>query len=111
MCAAQVNRSTSESSFIKDVIKITSGTALGQAVVVLFSPILTRLYSPGDFGVFAVYASLLGVITVIGSMRYELAIPLPSDDQTAANVLVLALLFTMGVSCFRGWHMGYGRPL
>lgn len=109
MCAAQVNRSTSESRFIKDVIKITSGTALGQAVVVLFSPVLTRLYSPGDFGVFAVYASLLGVITVIGSMRYELAIPLPSDDQTAANVLVLALLFTMGVSCLSGlavWALG-----
>jgi O-antigen/teichoic acid export membrane protein len=50
---------------------------LGQAITVLVSPILTRLYTPEDFGVFGVYASILGIVTVVASLRYEYALPLP----------------------------------
>lgn len=40
----------------------------------------------------AVYASLLGLTTVIASLRYELAIPLPESDTEAANVTALSLI-------------------
>lgn len=85
--------------FAKGVIKISLGTLLGQIVIMLFSPVLTRLYTPDDFGVLAVYTSILGMIITIGSLRYELAIPLPKNDHEAANVLVLSLLFIFGISC------------
>jgi O-antigen/teichoic acid export membrane protein len=83
--------------FGRNVAVLASGAALGQAITVLVSPILTRLYSPEDFGFFGVYASMLGIVTVVASLRYEYAIPLPEDDATAANILALCfmLLFTM----------------
>ncbi|MBC7345458.1 MAG: lipopolysaccharide biosynthesis protein, partial [Clostridia bacterium] len=52
----------SKSSFARNVAVLAGGTAVGQAIVVLASPILTRLYTPGDFGVLAVYSSLLGIL-------------------------------------------------
>lgn len=65
---------------------------MGQALTVLVSPILTRLYSPEDFGVFGVYASILGIVVVVASLRYEYALPLAEDDETAANILALCFL-------------------
>lgn len=79
---------------------LATGTAAGQAIVVLASPILTRLYSPEDFGVLAVYAAILGIVTVVASLRYELAIPLPRSDGSAVNILALSLICMVGVTAF-----------
>ena len=88
-----------QSNFARRVIVLAAGTVVGQLVVFLASPILTRLYSPQDFGVFAVYASLLSVLSVVAAMRYELAIPLPGDEQDASALvgLGLAVCVSMGV--------------
>jgi len=84
--------------FARSVTVLAGGAALGQAITVLVSPILTRLYSPEDFGVFGVYASILGIVTVVASLRYEFALPLPEDDETAANILALCLLLLLGMT-------------
>lgn len=84
--------------FARSVSVLAGGAALGQAITVLVSPILTRLYSPEDFGVFGVYASILGIITVIASLRYEYALPLLEDDETAANILCLCFAILLGTT-------------
>ena len=95
--------------FVRSVTVLTGGTTLGQAIVVLASPILTRLYTPEDFGVLAVYSSILGVISVIASLRYELAIPLSEKDTDAANLLALSFLIVVFMSLLVGigtWLLG-----
>lgn len=71
---------------------VAGGTAAGQLIAAASSPILSRLYSPNDFGVLAVYASILSVITAIASLRFEIAIPLPEKDEEAIKLLGLSLL-------------------
>lgn len=93
-----VTRVLPRGRFARGVTVVAGGAALGQAVTVLISPILTRLYSPEDFGVFGVYAAILGVITVVASLRYEYAIPLPEEDKTAANILVLCFVLLLGMT-------------
>lgn len=78
--------------FIRGLTALTGGAALGQAINVLISPILSRLYSPEDFCVFGVYASIVGILLVSASFRYEFAIPLPEGDKSAANILALCLI-------------------
>ena len=51
-----------EGSYWKNVTKLAGGTAIGQAVAILAAPVLTRLYSPDDFGVFANCLSGPGVL-------------------------------------------------
>ena len=60
------------------------------------APILTRLYDPDDFGLLAVYSGILALVLVVASVRYELAIPLPEDEEEAANIAVLSLLIVLG---------------
>ena len=72
---------------------LVGGTAGAQVLTVLAAPLLTRLYSSEDFGFLSVYTSLLALIGVISSLRYELAIPLLEDDGEAAKVAVLSLIF------------------
>ncbi len=71
---------------------------MAQLLGILSSPIVTRLYSPSDYGAFAVVASLLSVLIPVACIRYELAIPLPGSDVVAADVVVLCLVVTATVS-------------
>jgi O-antigen/teichoic acid export membrane protein len=71
---------------------LVGGTAVAQAMTVLALPILTRLYSPADFQVFAVYSATLAILAVIACARLEIAIPIPKRDYEAVNLLALALV-------------------
>lgn len=86
-----------DNAFARGVSVLVGGTATAQLLTILVAPFLTRLYSPEDFGLLAVYASLLALLGVVASLRYELAIPLPENDSDAANVAVLSLLL-LGMS-------------
>ncbi len=81
--------------FSRSVAVLAGGTTLSQALVVLAFPLLTRLYTPEDLGVLAVYTSILSILVVIASLRYELAIPLAENDEAAANLLGLSLFIVL----------------
>ncbi|SFV50985.1 O-antigen flippase Wzx [hydrothermal vent metagenome] len=75
-----------------------TGTTIAQAIPIAISPILTRIYTPEDFGVFALYVSLASVMSVVATGRYELAIMLPKKDEDAMNVVVLSIAIAFLVS-------------
>nr|WP_275116090.1 lipopolysaccharide biosynthesis protein [Aliiroseovarius subalbicans] len=84
--------------FVRDVGILTGGTVAAQAIAVLALPILTRLYAPDDFSLFAVYLALVSIFSTIGCLRYNIAVPLPKEDTDGMNVLVVSLLSATGVS-------------
>ena len=90
------------SGFARNVIMMSSATGAGQAIAILAAPILTRLYTPGDFGVLGIFAAILGIVSVVASLRYEQAIPLPRRPGLAANVLVLAISIVVATSLVSG---------
>lgn len=77
---------------VRSVGVLVGGTAFSQALALMALPLLTRLYTPSDFSVLAVYSSLLGIIGAVVCMRFEFAIPIPERDEEAASLLVLALV-------------------
>lgn len=84
--------------FARSISVLAGGTVAGQFVIVGASPLLTRLYSPDDFGLLAVFGGLLATISVIASLRYQLAIPLPDSNREAASVTVASLLVVIAMS-------------
>jgi len=66
--------------------------AIAQIIGILAMPLVTRIYSPESFGVYALFASIAGAVGVIACLRFELAIMLPKNDEDGANVLALSLL-------------------
>jgi len=71
---------------------IVGGTAFAQVLSSLLSPIISRIYTPEDFGVLTVYSAILGMISLLGAFSYNSAIPIAENDEKAANVLGLCLL-------------------
>ncbi|MGQ4005362.1 oligosaccharide flippase family protein [Francisellaceae bacterium CB300] len=88
------------SSFTKNVITLMTGTAVAQAIPIAISPILTRIYTPQDFGVFALFFSIVVVLGIIMNARYELAIMLPKKDEDAINVFALGFIINVVLSLF-----------
>ena len=84
------------SSFVRAVAAIAGGTAVAQALTVLAAPILTRLYTPEDMGVYGLYLSFVGVASVAITLRYEVAIVAAHSEQHAIALtracLVLSVL-------------------
>lgn len=89
-------------NFIKNIAILSGGSALAQLLPVLVFPLLSRLYSPEDFGVFTVFSAALTMFSVVGCLRYEMAITLAATDEEAINILFLCFLisFFMTFCCF-----------
>lgn len=84
------------SHFVKNVAIMMGGTLIAQAIPVLISPLLTRIYTPAELGMFAVYFSLTMFLAVVATGRYDLAIMLPANRDKG----VALTLLSMGLSVF-----------
>lgn len=88
--------------FAKNVSVLVGGTASAQLLTMLAAPLLTRLYTPEDFGVLAVYSALLAFYSIVSSLRYELAIPIQENSREAKNILVLCLAVVLIMTLLSG---------
>ena len=59
-----------QSSFIRNVSILVSGTIIAQVFAVLASPILSRLYSPEQFGEYAIFITIVGLLSTISSLFF-----------------------------------------
>ena len=71
---------------------VASSAVFSQGLLLAATPILTRLYTPSDFGILAVVVSVLGVVPVVACFRYDIAISLSRDKQESFHSLALCLL-------------------
>lgn len=90
---AQVGDSHRFSRYWRDVAWQSSGTSLAQLVGVAGIPVLTRLYSPGDFAVQSLFLQVVTYATALVSWRYEYFIQLPKSDADAKGLNRLVLGF------------------
>lgn len=81
-----------------NVLTLVGGTGLAQVIAVGISPVISRLYSPEDFGVFTTVLSVSGLLTFLATMRYELAVPLPAATAEARRLVRVAAGVGLGSS-------------
>jgi len=87
-----------KSEFTRNVLTLMTGTTIAQAIPIAISPILTRIYTPEDFGVFALFIAITAIFGSIANGRYELAIMLPKKDEDAINIFALGFIITSAIS-------------
>lgn len=90
----------SNSDFLKNLLTLVSGTSIAQALPILLSPVLTRMYSPEDFGVLAIFISISSIFGTSANLRYELAVLLPEKDEEALSIVYLGSIISAAVSIF-----------
>jgi O-antigen/teichoic acid export membrane protein len=76
--------------FAANVAFMVTGTAMGQAASIVLAPVLTRLYTPDQFGYLSVYTAALTILGVIAVLGFELAIPIAASDVELANLLAIS---------------------
>jgi lipopolysaccharide exporter len=81
--------------FIRDVTILGMGIGGAQVIAVAAAPVLTRLYSPHDLGILALFTAASAIFTIAATGRYEMAIALPKSDADAANILGLSCLIVL----------------
>lgn len=84
--------------FVRAVGVLVGGTALGHAITAAAMPVLTRLYSPEEFGILAAFSAILSIVVVAVCLRYEVAIAMPEREDEAANLLAVAALCALTLS-------------
>lgn len=112
------------STFAKDTAILTMGTAVAQFITVAAMPVMSRLYTPADFGLLALFLAVASIVATATTLRYETAVLLPKEESEATYIVVLCLLLltslglstgvvayflpeniraVLGVSVLRGW--------
>lgn len=83
-----------KSDFSRNVLTLMTGTTVAQAIPLAISPILTRIYTPHDFGLLALFISISFIFGSIANAKYEQVIMLPKKDEDAINILALGFIIS-----------------
>jgi O-antigen/teichoic acid export membrane protein len=97
------------SPLLRDVLSVVTGAAAGQVVVVAFSPLISRIYSPEVFGLQGVFLSLVSVLSPIVALRYPMAVVVAKDNTDAWRLGRLSLYIAFGLSCLLGLILAVGQ--
>lgn len=91
-------RRISRSSFTRSSLTLASATAAAQAAALLVAPLITRLYTPEEFGQQAFFLAVVGVLSPLVCLCYELAIPMSSEGEEATDLVRLCIFVNVIMS-------------
>lgn len=89
---ADLARSLMAQRIVRRTLSLSSGVALGQLAVMASTPILTRLCTPDDFGLFAFLYTFITLFGIVGLLQLEVDIPLCDDDELPVALLAQAVV-------------------
>lgn len=88
--------------FLSHVLGLGGGTAVGQFLVLLSAPVLTRLYTPHEMGLFGLLVAFVGFVCVGTGLRYETAVVSAENEREAALLTYASMLSTVPVAIVFG---------
>ncbi|MFW6275437.1 MAG: lipopolysaccharide biosynthesis protein [bacterium] len=75
----------------RDSAKVLVGQMTGHAIIFLSGPLLSRLYSPEEFGTYALMSSIAALLSIISTGGYEFAIINVKEDKEAQVLSILSI--------------------
>ncbi|EWS80769.1 RfbX [Brachybacterium phenoliresistens] len=89
---AAIEKLTTKYPTLRNITVLFSGAAGAQAVVMAVSVFTARIFSPEVFGQFAIYGSLTAIAVTVASLRMDMTIMLPEDDDSARRIAKVATI-------------------
>jgi len=80
---------------LRHVAILASGAAAGQAIAILSSPVLTRLFGTDAFGLFGTFSAITTSLGAVATLKYEQAIVLAPSTEAAQIVFRLCCLVAL----------------
>ena len=88
-----------QKSIVREAATLVSGNILAQLIAFAAYFVLTRIYSPDDYGLFNIFYSYIEVLIILSTCKYELATVVADDNKEAAAVSRFALRLNTIISC------------
>nr|WP_124375053.1 type 8 capsular polysaccharide synthesis protein Cap8K [Staphylococcus aureus] len=96
--------------FIGDSFLMILSSGIAQVILIITTPIITRLYSPTEFGKFTIFSNIAMILIPIINARYDLLIVNTKNDRSA-NILsqisflisLLILLILIPIFAISAW--------
>lgn len=88
---------------------LAGSTVTAQLILLIAAPVLTRIYSPEEFGGLSVFVSVSVVLSVIYSLRYEMAVMIPDSFRESESVVFVSIItcsIGAGLTCIMLWLFG-----
>lgn len=82
------------STFVKNVAIVASGTIAAQIITIGLSPVITRLYGPEAFGVLGVFNAMVQIIAPVAALTLPIAIVLPKREIEAKALARLSIMLS-----------------
>ncbi|HOG27944.1 MAG TPA: oligosaccharide flippase family protein [Vicinamibacterales bacterium] len=82
------------SEFLRNILLVMAGSGAAQAISIALVPVISRLFTPSDFGVSGSFAAVSGVIAAAVTLEYSQAIMLPREKTDAIGLLAVSLAST-----------------
>lgn len=82
----------SGSRFARNVVRLATANVLAQSVLLLSAPLLTRIYTPENFGALGVFMAIASIGLAFGTGRLEWSMPNPRSATQASALLLLGAL-------------------
>lgn len=76
-------------ALVKNTLKLTSGSVINYIIPIVTTPILTRIFTPSDYGVWGIFSSIATILTVFVCGGYEYAIVESDTEQERNNIVKL----------------------
>lgn len=90
--------------FFQNIAVVAGGNFTAKLIAILATPVITRLYTPEDYGLYSVFISIIGIVGSFATMRYSVTIPIARDERLADNLLKLCFVITITLSLL--WFVG-----
>lgn len=81
-----------QSKFFRHVFVLSSASVMAQLVNIASMPVLSRLYSPSDFGVLSLFTSVVNLLATVSGFRYYLVLPLTRRKRYVHAIVWLSVL-------------------
>jgi lipopolysaccharide exporter len=87
-------------AFIKNAATLTIGTILAQSISLIITPILSRIYSPNDYGLVTIFGAVSAISATIVSLSYPIRIVLPKSNNEARRLTFIAIAIPILLGLF-----------
>lgn len=87
------------SEIIQNSAKLLTASVFVQIIGLLVYPILTRLYTPDDFGLINLFLSIAGILSLFATAEFQYSILLPKSEEKAVSCFHVGCVINGIVSC------------
>lgn len=99
------------STLVKNTLKLSSSSVILMFIPIIVTPILARLYTPEDYGIWGIFASVLSIANSFIFLSYENAIARSNEDKEVPYLIILCFIISISITLLITFIFATGKTI